>query len=65
MTIIFEFTFGEQSNAFYRAFLSLLVFEQGRVFLLPPPPIIANVAETAIRERVKNLVISRICYSID
>ena len=39
---------------FFHAFLSLLVFESGSVVILtPPPPTRAEVAETAIRAKVK------------
>ena len=34
----FESTHWCQSNAFYRGFVSLLVFELGGVVILPPPP---------------------------
>ena len=51
----FDCTCSEQSNAFFRALLSLLVFESEGVVILtpPPPPTTAKVAETATRARVK------------
>ena len=41
----------ELSNAFFRVFLSFLVFELRRVVILTPPPTMAKLAETPTRAR--------------